>query len=83
MRQQGTVRWFSGQGFGFIDALPPVDGSAIYFHITSVKNRAILKTGDRVTFDAIPSPKGGLKAINVVRVSDTREENQCPHPATA
>jgi len=73
--QRGIVRWYSHQGYGFIDALPSTDGEAIYFHITAVKNRTPFKAGDAVIFDTAPCPKG-LKAISVQRV-DTKEETKC------
>jgi len=79
---QGTVRWFSSQGFGFIDALASTDGNATYFHITSVKHRAILKPGEAVVYDTVQDLKG-LKAINVIRVVDTKEESQWPQTQTA
>jgi cold shock CspA family protein len=78
---QGIVRWYSAQGFGFIDALNSTGGNAIYFHITAVKNRTILKPGDSVIFDTASSPKG-LKAVNV-RAVDTKEERPCPQTAIA
>jgi len=73
---QGMVRWYSAQGFGFIDALGSESREAFYFHITAVKNRAILRAGDSVLFDPTQSPKG-LKAVNV-RAVDTKEANKCP-----
>ena len=81
---QGIVRWYSHQGYGFIDALPrtdidalpSTDGEAIYFHITAVKNRTVFKAGDAVSFDTTSSPKG-TRAINV-RAVETKEEIQCP-----
>jgi CspA family cold shock protein len=69
---KGKVRWYSHQGYGFIDAVPITDGEAIYFHITAVKNRTIFKAGDAVSFDTAPSLKG-TKAVNV-RAADTKEE---------
>jgi len=74
---QGIVRWYSAQGFGFIDdPSGRTDGTAYYFHITSVKNRTVFKPGDSVIFDAAQSPKG-LKAVNV-RAVDTKEVLSCP-----
>jgi cold shock CspA family protein len=72
---RGIVRWYSHQGFGFIDASTSTDGEAVYFHITAVKNRSVFKAGDSLIFDTAPSLKG-LKAINV-RAVDTKEESQC------
>jgi cold shock protein len=62
--QDGIVRWYSAQGFGFIDPSSSTDGEALYFHITCVKNRTILKAGDRVQFDTMQGNKG-LKCVNV------------------
>jgi cold shock CspA family protein len=69
---QGTVRWYSRQGYGFID---PSDGrDAIYFHIRNVVGQEILKPGAVVSFDVAPSPKGH-KAVRVTPVvSKTNEE---------
>jgi len=77
----GIVRWYSAQGFGFVDPSGSTDGKAIYFHVSDVKGRVILKPGDRVTFDVIRVPKGP-KCVNVqaVRVVDTNEERQCQQP---
>lgn len=74
----GVVRWFSAKGFGFVDPFPSLgtDGKAVYFHIADVRNRAILKPGQVVTFDVIQVPKGP-KAVNV-QVLDTKEEIPCP-----
>ena len=72
---QGTVRWYSNQGFGFIDALGSTDGEAYYFHITVVKNRTVFKAGDSVVFEPTQSPKG-LRAINVCAVK-TKEATPC------
>jgi cold shock protein len=75
---QGTVRWYSNQGFGFIDPFGSTDGRAIYFHICDVKERAILKAGTVVTFDVIQVPKGP-KCVNVqAAVVNTKEASPCP-----
>ena len=71
---EGKVRWYSNQGFGFIDAAESNDGEAYYFHITGVKGRVILQTGDSVIFDPTQSPKG-LRAVNVVRAVETGEHH--------
>jgi cold shock CspA family protein len=61
----GTVRWYSGQGYGFIDPIPAsADGAALYYHISGVQNRAVFKAGDAVSFDVVSSPKGS-KCVNV------------------
>jgi cold shock CspA family protein len=72
---KGVVRWYSAKGFGFIDPSPSTDGRAIYFHLSDVKNRTVLKTGDEVTFETAPTLKGP-KAINV-QAADTKEEITC------
>lgn len=76
---QGIVRWYSHQGYGFVDPLGSTDGRAFYFHISDVKGRAILKPGDAVTFDTVQAPKGP-KCVNV-RVIETKEAIQCPQTA--
>jgi cold shock CspA family protein len=78
---QGIVRWYSHQGYGFIDPSGSTDGNAIYFHICDVKGRTILKAGDAVKFGVAQVPKG-LKCVNVrAGVVDTKEEIQCPQTA--
>jgi CspA family cold shock protein len=77
---QGNVRWYSHQGFGFIDPSDSTDGKALYFHVCDVRDRVILKAGDAVTFDVIQAPKG-LKCINV-QVVKTKEAIKCPQTAT-
>jgi cold shock CspA family protein len=73
---RGIVRWYSAQGFGFIDDPSGcTNGEAYYFHITAVKNRTVFKAGDSVIFDPTQSPKG-LKAVNV-RAVDTKEAIKC------
>ena len=78
---QGTVRWYSAKGFGFIDVLNSPDGKALYFHLSDVRGRTILKPGDAVTFDVMQVPKGP-KCINVQAVK-TKEAIQCPQTQTA
>ncbi len=87
MSTQGTVRWYSAKGFGFVDILGRVagvpDGKAVYFHLSDVRGRVILKPGDKVTFDVVQVPKGP-KCINVQPiVLDTKEERKCQQPQTA
>ena len=77
----GKVRWYSRQGYGFVDDLNSRDGVAYYFHITDVKNQVLLKTGDLVTFEPTRNSKG-LRAIKVCAVRNTKEVSQCPQPAT-
>jgi cold shock CspA family protein len=80
---QGIVRWYSAKGFGFIDPLGSTDDKAIYFHLSDVKGRAILKPGDTVTFNIVLVPKGP-KCIDVrAVVLDINEEPKCPHTQTA
>jgi cold shock CspA family protein len=79
---QGIVRWYSAKGFGFIDPVGSTDESAVYFHITAVSGRTILKPGDVVIFDPVSSPKG-TKAVNVRRATDIKEAIKCPQTVTA
>jgi len=71
---QGTVRWYSHQGYGFIDPTGSTDGKAIYFHVVDVKGRTILKPGNVVTFDVVQVPKGP-KCVNVKLAADIQEAN--------
>ena len=73
---QGTVRWYSAQGFGFIDPSSSTDGKALYFHVRDVRGRAILKPGDAVTFDTVHAAKGP-RCLNVQAVG-TKEVFSCP-----
>ena len=73
---QGTVRWYSAKGFGFIDPLHSTDGKAIYFHLSDIKNRTVFKTGDAVTFETAATLKGP-KAVNV-HAADIKEALTCP-----
>jgi cold shock CspA family protein len=80
---QGTVRWYSHQGYGLLD--PAKGGECYYFHIHQVHNQIVLRTGDRVTFDPTATPKG-LRAVNVRKVSEvevpskTKEDQPCLQP---
>jgi CspA family cold shock protein len=78
---QGIVRWYSAQGFGFIDPSGSTDGKAMYFHVNDVTGRAILKAGDVVTFDTVQAAKGP-RCVHVQAVR-TKEAIKCPQPATA
>ena len=73
---KGLVRWYSHQGYGFIDPVPTADGNALYFHISDVPSRKVFKPGDPVIFDVVQVPKGS-KCIHV-RAADTKEAIQCP-----
>lgn len=77
--EEGSVRWFSAQGYGFIDRLGSVSEKGIYFHCSDVEGRTVLKSGDAVTFDVIQGPRGP-KCVNV-RASDIKEATSC-HPQT-
>ena len=72
----GSVRWYSSQGYGFIDPIPCIDGKALYFHICDVPSRTIFKAGDAVVFDTVQAPKG-LKCVRV-RAAKTKEAISCP-----
>jgi cold shock CspA family protein len=73
---RGVVRWYSHQGYGFVDPVPSADGKALYFHICDVPSRTVFKAGDAVTFDVVQAPKGP-KCVNV-RATKTKEAIQCP-----
>lgn len=83
MQQQGTVRWYSAKGYGFIDPMGGVENqAAVYFHISDVQGRRVLRSGDVVLFDVVQVPKG-LKCANVrlAAVVDTKEDKSCPPAA--
>ena len=63
--ETGTVKTFNAErGFGFITR-PGQDD--VFFHVTDVKGREQLATGDRVEF-GIGEGRKGPKAINVTRI---------------
>jgi cold shock protein len=61
----GVVKWFSvKKGFGFIEV---AGGEDIFVHFSSITGRGyrVLQTGDRVSFEKVPGPKG-QQALHVV-----------------
>jgi cold shock CspA family protein len=77
-RTTGTVRWYGRQGFGFIDAAgADPESDALYFHLSAVHGRVILKAGDVVTFEIVQGLKS-LKCIDVRRAVTTTEVFSCP-----
>ena len=61
----GVVKWFSiKKGFGFIET---TGGEEVFVHFSSITGRGyrVLQTGDRVSFEKIPGPKG-QQAFHVV-----------------
>jgi cold shock protein len=71
---EGTVRWYSAKGFGFIDLWSESenDVKSFYFHVSRVKDHAVLKAGTAVSFDVVKAPKGPT-AINVQPVLAAHE----------
>lgn len=69
----GSVRFYSSRGFGFIDGDGPdgpATGQTFYFHIRGVKGGRILHQGERVSFRAIPNPKGP-QAVDIQPIQST------------
>lgn len=67
--QEGTIaRLVADRGFGFIKR--EGEEKDLFFHANELKNVEFkdLKEGDKVTFEAVESPKG-LNATNVNRIS--------------
>jgi cold shock CspA family protein len=65
--QQGTVKSWLDQGFGFIKAH---DGCAdIFVHRSQVRGSDGLPVGARVAFDAVRQPDGRVRAM-AVRVTE-------------
>jgi CspA family cold shock protein len=60
-KMNGTVKFFSTKGFGFIAG---EDGKEYFVHKTAIKEGIILNKDDAVTFDTEQGEKG-LKAVNV------------------
>jgi cold shock CspA family protein len=74
--QSGTVRWYSRQGYGFIDG----GDKDFYFHVVDVVGRRILKPGEMVSFDVVPCPRG-LKAVRVDVKADEANDHEHSDPA--
>ena len=70
----GTVRWYSAQGFGFVDPAGSNSEKGLYFHVSDVKDRRNLKSGDAVTFDTVQALRG-LKCVNMKLAVEIKEEN--------
>jgi len=78
---QGTVRFYSSRGFGFID-MNNEAGTSYYYHLFDVVDRKILKPGDIVSFETIPNPRGP-RCVHVQLIRRTAQEvPTCPQPAT-
>jgi cold shock CspA family protein len=81
MRQQGTVVR-AHETFGFIQS---DQGQKLYWHLSDVKDSAVLHEFDRVSFDCIPNPKGNscrLKAVGIIPIRASAEQSttsQNPH----
>ncbi|MEQ8673970.1 MAG: cold-shock protein [Aggregatilineales bacterium] len=57
-RQQGTVKWFSGEkGYGFITK---EDGGDVFVHYSAIESDGYrtLQEGDRVEFEVTDGQKG-------------------------
>jgi cold shock CspA family protein len=67
MTARGTVLRFGNQGYGFI--LIENSRRAIFFHLKDVIDCLILREGDLVAFEEVPTARGP-KAINVRLVSE-------------
>jgi CspA family cold shock protein len=76
-RITGTVRWYSNQGYGFIDPAGSTKETAIFFHLSDVNDHRILKAGDAVSFEVVQVPKGS-KCVNV-RVANNKEATDHVH----
>ena len=67
-KQQGTVKWFSGEkGYGFIG--PDGGGKDVFVHHTAIEmdGYKTLKEGQRVTFSVVRGAKGPqAEAVEVV-----------------
>ena len=72
-RKTGKVRWYSAQGYGFIDATN--ESEPYYFHITAVFGQKHLRPEQPVTFVPTKSPKG-LRALNVMAVETKDKKNE-------
>lgn len=65
-KHSGTVKWFNEKkGYGFI--IKDSDGD-VFVHISAINDGIILKEGQRVVFDVVPSARG-LNACNVTVVN--------------
>lgn len=68
---QGVVRFYNAKGYGFIDRAD--DGGSVYFHITDVNGKTILRSGDAVEFRTVQNLKG-LRALEVRLLSRATQE---------
>lgn len=73
-RLRGTVKLFSGRGYGFITPEPEEDSpdSGVFFHITQVENRETLEQGQVVSYELAPGrEKGQQQAVKIERVEES------------
>lgn len=75
---EGTVKWFNAvKGFGMI---VPDDLSAnVFVHFSSIEGsgHGELAEGQRVSFDAVPAPKG--PRTTRVRTAEVSDQHSAPH----
>jgi len=66
MREIGTIKFWSGKGFGFIEQ---DHGPDIFVHYSDVEGEGYITMdrGQDVEFDVVEGPKG-LQAKNVVKL---------------
>ncbi len=64
----GVVKFFTENGWGFIEAEDKQDYIILYKDIVSNNNFKTLKDGQKVLFDPSTGREGKLKAINLVPI---------------
>lgn len=70
-RHVGVVKYWSTKGFGFIGGED--GGGGLFVHVSNILDGGMLKSGDRVAFDAEPDKQrsGRLQAVRVELVEPT------------
>jgi len=75
-RKKGTVKLFSGRGYGFInpEGVENTEDSGVFFHISEVENRETLQEGQAVTYELATSREGkGQQAVRVRKEEEPQE----------
>jgi len=78
-RLQGTVKFFSGRGYGFLlpEGKLDTEEETIFFHISNVEDRETLEADQVVSFELAPGRSGkGQQAVKIKRVEEQEEQEE-------